>query len=84
LERKKVDVVEAYQQGYCSGMLSTLFVMGRRLPDKSCFEAPSTSNVGQAMQIVVSFLEARPARLKEPFVDLATFRRKIGNAAFAI
>jgi hypothetical protein len=65
------DVIGAYQRGLCAGMLSTLFYVGQNLSPKYCSRAPSGSNVGQAMQIAIDFLEAHPERMKESFVDLA-------------
>ena len=58
-----------YSQGFCMGTITTLFFFADQLPLPSC--TPTGSNVGQALRIVVQYIDQRPARMHEDFMRLA-------------
>jgi hypothetical protein len=57
----------AYDTGMCAGIIGTLFYFGSALG----FCSPERANRGQALRVVVQYIDARPARMHERFQDLA-------------
>ena len=65
------DLPDTFRKGECGGIVETVAYLASFLPldVRSC--PPTGSTTGQAVRIVVSFLEAHPERLHEDFTDLA-------------
>jgi Rap1a immunity proteins len=69
----------SFERGICSGTLRGIIFMGtglrRPVSDDVrltfCIDHPDNGTPEQALRIVVSYIEARPARMHEPFVALA-------------
>jgi hypothetical protein len=57
--------------GDCSGIIGTLLYFDRSLPAEVRFCSPKTVTRGQATRVVISYLNANPARLHENFKALA-------------
>jgi hypothetical protein len=58
-------------QGACAGIVSTLFNLNDELPTYIRFCPPKGSTVGQAIRVVVTYLDNNPARLHESFILLS-------------
>ena len=56
---------DAFAHGQCAAIIGELILTART------FCAPKGATTGQAMRIVVRYIDARPARLDESFVQLA-------------
>jgi Rap1a immunity proteins len=54
-------------QGYCTGVIASIYWLGR---DHLGICAPRESNIGQAIRVVVTYIDARPARMHENFMAL--------------
>jgi hypothetical protein len=63
--------VEDLPQGRCLGMVETLVVVGPLLPVGRAICRPNNTPMRQAAQIVVSYIDARPARGRESFWEIA-------------
>jgi hypothetical protein len=59
-----------YIAGTCTGMILGILFVGRNLPLSARLCTPPDSTNKQALRVVVSFLDANPHRLHEPFGDL--------------
>ena len=59
---------EPLRQGTCFGIVRAMFFYG-----KSHFGicAPDKANVGQAIRVVIAYIDQRPSRMNERFEDLA-------------
>jgi hypothetical protein len=57
----------------CAGMMSALLSVARArmLDDRFCVNVPSGAIREQAIRVAVQYIEARPHRMREPFVSLA-------------
>ena len=64
-------LVEAYQWGQCSGLVEALVGVGDALNSQLRFCPPRGSTQGQAVDIVVQYLEKFPATRHLEFVVLA-------------
>jgi hypothetical protein len=71
---------DGFARGLCVGVVTTIVDIGglfvvSPLDDKSrralCIDAPAAVTGGQAIRVVVAYIEARPARMHEPFPVLA-------------
>jgi Rap1a immunity proteins len=63
---------QANRAGQCLGIVKALLRLGEDLsitPFRNC--SPNSVTSGEAVRAVVTFLEARPQRLHENFIDLA-------------
>ncbi|WP_367278415.1 Rap1a/Tai family immunity protein [Bradyrhizobium sp.] len=60
----------AYNMGICDGTLIALGAIGPTLPVGLRFCPPTDATVQQSLRVVINYLDAHPARLHEPFVDL--------------
>ena len=60
---------DPYLSGFCIGTISTLASVG---PAFLNICMPGTATIGQAIRIVVRYIDGQPARLHESFVVLAT------------
>src|SRR5262245_39277699 len=54
-------------QGYCTGVIASVYWLGR---DHLGICSPKESNIGQAIRVVVAYIDARPARMHENFLAL--------------
>src|SRR5438552_1325590 len=62
---------EVYQWGQCMGMIDMLFQLGDALQPLLRFCSPQGSTLGQALDVVVQYLERTPATRHLNFVILA-------------
>jgi hypothetical protein len=62
IKKSAENVVDAYRQGICVGTIDGLLFAS---VGKVCL--PKDSTLGQAMRVVVAYIDARPARLHEDF-----------------
>jgi hypothetical protein len=84
LDQKSQDY--PFFQGMCAGTVDAIAFMGKLmyhslialpLPEndfrrlKMCMDAPNGVTIGQEVKVVVAYIDARPARLHEPFEQLA-------------
>jgi Rap1a immunity proteins len=61
------NTFRSYLMATCAGIVRTIFYFGRsRL--QIC--NPDGANVGQAIRLVVLYIDLRPARMNEQFEDL--------------
>jgi hypothetical protein len=60
-----------FRQGVCSGEVGALVAVGQGLPGNNRFCFPAGSTRGQAVRIVVAYIDQNPARLHELFATLA-------------
>lgn len=60
-----------FRQGVCSGEVEALVVIGQLLPIGQRFCTPTGSTRGQAVRVVVAYIQQNPARTHEPFATLA-------------
>jgi Rap1a immunity proteins len=58
-----------FAEGVCAGSITALNFVGRSLRNSFCF--PEGATQGQMVQVVVTYIEARPARMHEAWRDLA-------------
>jgi hypothetical protein len=65
------DLLEAYDQGVCTGAIKAVFHLGRHLAPDRRFCPPRGATEGQAARVTLGYIEARPDRLHEEFVFLA-------------
>src|SRR5262249_1814763 len=61
------DKNQVYLSAMCTGIIRTMFYFGSRLG----FCIPDGTNAGQAIRVVVLYIDQRPARMHERFEDLA-------------
>jgi hypothetical protein len=77
---------DPFRQGVCEGIISEIAFVGRAIlirpdPEKSrfggilrqilCLDIPAGVTGGQRARVVVSYIDARPARMHEDFRSLA-------------
>jgi Rap1a immunity proteins len=68
-EAAQANIADA---GYCAGLTDMLASLGRRADESmGCWDTPPHSTIGQRVTVVVRYIEARPARMHEPYIDLA-------------
>jgi hypothetical protein len=67
LDNRMTSGVSVYQQGRCGGYVASLVygVGGQE------FCSPKGVSIGQAVAVVIKYIEARPERMHEQFGDLA-------------
>ena len=58
---------EHFVQGLCAGNIQAILYLGRA--NNVC--PPSGVTMGQALRVVVAYIDQLPARLHEPFAELA-------------
>jgi len=68
LAHKDHDLLSAYRQGICAGEVQGVWATANAL-GRVC--SPPQATVGQAVLVVMRFINARPARMHEPFSFLA-------------
>jgi Rap1a immunity proteins len=66
LDNSMTSGVSVYQQGRCGGYVAGLVYGGGQE-----FCSPKGVSIGQAVAVVIKYIEARPERMHEPFADLA-------------
>ncbi len=64
------DPMEMWAQGECAGMVAGIYFYGQLLPPDRRFCAPQGANQGQALRIVVKYLNDNPAITARDFRDL--------------
>jgi hypothetical protein len=64
-------VIDAFKQGECTGVVRVLLRVGEALAPKFQSCHPQEATLGQAVRVVIQFLETRPERLHEDFIPLA-------------
>ena len=67
LDNRMTSGVSVYQQGRCGGYVAGL-VYGEGGQE---FCSPKGVSIGQAVTVVINYIEARPERMHEQFGDLA-------------
>jgi Rap1a immunity proteins len=67
LDNRMTSGVSVYQQGRCGGYVAGL-VYGEGGQE---FCSPKGVSIGQAVAVVIKYIEARPERIHEPFGKLA-------------
>lgn len=60
---------DVFRAGVCTGIVRTLWEIGGRGTRIVC--SPSGATQAQAIRVVIQYIEARPARMHEPFTQLA-------------
>ncbi|MGF9764234.1 Rap1a/Tai family immunity protein [Microvirga sp. 0TCS3.31] len=65
------DVNDALLQGECGGIVKTLIFFSEDLPPKVRFCMPREVTNGQAVRVIVAFMNANPSRLHEDFKTIA-------------
>jgi hypothetical protein len=65
------DVNDAILQGECGGIVKTLIFFSEKLPPKARFCMPREVTNGQAVRVVIAFMDANPSRLHEDFKMIA-------------
>jgi hypothetical protein len=65
------DVNDAILQGECGGIVTTLIFFSETLPPKVRFCMPREVTNGQAVRVIVTFMNANPSRLHEDFKRIA-------------
>ena len=58
--------------GECLGIVGTILYFSRDFPFSSAACPPTNVTYNQAIQIVTAYINARPQRIQERFIDLAT------------
>ena len=58
--------------GECHGIVGTILYFSRDFSFSSAVCPPANVTYNQAIQVVIAYINARPQRLQERFVDLAT------------
>jgi hypothetical protein len=67
LDDRMTSGVSVYQQGRCGGHVASLvYGVGEQE-----FCSPKGVSIGQAVAVVIKYIEARPERMQEPFGKLA-------------
>jgi hypothetical protein len=59
----------SFAEGVCAGSITAFAFVGRSLNNRFCFPEGVTNR--QMVQVVVTYIEARPARMHEDWRDLA-------------
>jgi Rap1a immunity proteins len=54
-------------QGACAGVIEGMVFLGKY----QCVDVPDEVTIAQAVRVVVAYIDARPARMHEPFKKLA-------------
>lgn len=67
----KLDIPNAQAIGLCAGIMTALGRLGPNLPPAIRFCSPAGATQGQLFRIVVQYVESKPERMHENFVDLA-------------
>ena len=67
LDNRMTSGVSVYQQGRCGGYVASLVYGG----GEQEFCSPKGVSIGQAVAVVIKYIEARPERMHEPFGGLA-------------
>jgi len=62
---------QAFKQGYCGGVVSSLMTLGHDLSPGRRYCVGDGVTVEQATRVVIVYLERRPILLQEPFQALA-------------
>jgi hypothetical protein len=62
-------LVEAAESGRCMGIVQALFDVGSELQIPAC--APDDATTGEAVLVILNYLDGHAERLSEPFVFLA-------------
>jgi hypothetical protein len=57
----------SYRQGVCAGIVSAMQYFGEPLG----YCSPDGTNVGQAMRVIVTYIDQRPSQMHTQFRDLA-------------
>ena len=68
LAHKDHDLLSAYRQGVCAGEVQGVWATASAV-GRVC--SPPQATVGQAVLVVMRFINTRPARMHEPFSFLA-------------
>jgi hypothetical protein len=73
LDRSPVgnDLVLAYNSGNCSGIVLAIFLLGRQLQPDARFCPPPKATMGDALRMVVTYIDARPKQQETPFNIIA-------------
>jgi hypothetical protein len=58
--------------GECLGIVGTILYFSRDFPFSSAACPPANVTYNQALQTVTAYINARPQRIRERFIDLAT------------
>ncbi len=68
-----VTVQQIFDGGVCEGMFSVLLSIGwsRMNGETLCMNIPRNATREQLIRVAVRYIEARPQRIHEPFVNLA-------------
>jgi hypothetical protein len=66
LDNSMTSGVSVYQQGRCGGYVASLVYGGGQE-----FCSPKGVSIGEAVAVVIKYMEARPERMHEPFGNLA-------------
>jgi Rap1a immunity proteins len=66
LDNSMTSGVSVYQQGRCGGYVASLVYGGGQE-----FCSPKEVSIGEAVAVVIKYIEARPERMHEPFGGLA-------------
>ena len=71
LAREVATTDNAFEQGRCAGMLRGLRYLAGDTPNnlRSCI--PKGVTIGQLVRLVLAYVERRPQRMHEDFLDLA-------------
>jgi hypothetical protein len=67
LDDRTTSGVSVYQQGRCGGYVASLVDGG----GEQDFCSPKGVSIGEAVAVVIKYIEARPERMHEPFGNLA-------------
>jgi hypothetical protein len=71
---------DPYREGHCVGFIDATITIGggfKFAPAAAaaapfvCLNVPAGATLAQGVRIVVAYIEARPARMHEPFIGLA-------------
>ena len=65
------DLVVVYNGGVCSGIVTAIFHLGPQLQPSARFCAPPNATMGDALRIVVTYIDAHPGQQETPFNILA-------------
>ena len=65
------DLVVLYNGGICSGIVTAIFHLGPQLQSGARFCAPPKATMGDAMRVVLAYIDARPKQQETPFNILA-------------
>jgi hypothetical protein len=70
-DKKVPDPIDAFDQGVCAAVVSTVYYYGSVLPAEIRFCRPEGANTGQALRIVVKYLTDNPAITDRDLRELA-------------